>query len=69
MYCIKRKGVVEGRAYTLTVTLRGLILKLLNNQPKWKDKYFYVGGDIWDKGRQGAMVLVHATWNHNFNTT
>lgn len=66
MYCVKRNGIDEGRTYISTITLLGLILKLLDSQPKWKDKYLYVRGDIWD-GEQ--VVPVHSTWNHNFDTT
>lgn len=48
MHWVKRNGVDEGRAYIEAIILRGLILKLHDNQPKWKDTYFYVGCDIWD---------------------
>lgn len=52
--------------YISTISIQGLILNMPNNQPKWKDKYFYIGGNIW--GGE-PVALVHATWNQNFDTT
>lgn len=66
MYCVKRNGVDERRAYVYAISIQGLTLSLPDSKGKWKDKYFYVGGDIWS----GELVPpVHATWNHNFDTT
>lgn len=56
----------EGKTYILSITLQGLILELHNKKPKWKDKYFYVEGDIWD-GK--PVVPVRSTQNYNFDTT
>lgn len=44
--------------YISTISIQGLILNMPNNQPKWKDKYFYIGGNIW--GGE-PVALVHAT--------
>lgn len=47
MYCIKRNGVNELRMYVSVISIQGYILNFPDSQPKWKDKYFYIGGDIW----------------------
>lgn len=66
MYYIKRNGIDEDKAYILAINLRGLILNLSNSQPKWKDKYFYVGGDIWGGD---PIAPVRVIWKHNFDTS
>lgn len=52
MYCVKMNGVDKGKAYISTITLWGLILKLLDNQPKGRISIFilvmmYETGNLW----------------------
>lgn len=42
------------------------LIFLLFVKPKWKEKYFYIRGDIWNGE---PVVPVCSTWNNNFDTS